>query len=277
MHRHLFTLLFCALLAGSGVAFAQPAAKPVPDTARLEAQEAQAKLACDGGRVQDGVRLLTELLNQTKDGTYIFNLARCYQQNGQLDQALVHFRAYLRRPDVDPAAAARAREYVAVLERHPPAATPPPATPLPSGPPARDAPPASTSTPELAATATTTPGSPGRALRIGGLVAGGAGLAALATGLYYARQTQKLNEETDRAAPNTPQSWYLEQNKKGERAERRQWLFLGVGAAAVATGGVLYYLGARSGEQRQPTLVVLVPLSPGARGPAWGALVDGRF
>jgi hypothetical protein len=266
MLRHLFTLLFCVLLAGPGVALAQPAAKPLPDTVQLEAQEAQAKLACDGGRVQDGVRLLTQLLNQTKDGTYIFNLARCYQQNGQLEQALVHFRAYLRRPDVDPAAAARAREYVAVLERRPAAATPPP--------PANDVRSASIDTPELGATAGTTRGSPGRALRIGGLVVGGAGLAALATGFYYARQTQTLNDETDRAdqAGDKPPSWYVEQNKKGVRAERRQWLFLGSGAAAVATGGVLYYLGTRTSEQRQPTLLVLVPLPRGGQ-----ALLKGRF
>ena len=244
-------LPFCVLLAGSGVAFAQPAAKPVPDTARLEAQETQAKLACDGGRVQDGVRLLTELLNQTKDGTYIFNLARCYQQNGQLDQALVHFRAYLRRPDVDPAAAAKAREYVAVLERHPPAATPP-RHPAAFGPTGKGRP---TRFHQHAGTGSHR--DQPHPDHLGGPCAsvdwspGGAGLAALATGLYYARQTQKLNEETERAAPNSPQSWYLEQNKKGERAERRQWLFLGAGAAAIASGGVLYYLGVRSASGQQ--------------------------
>jgi hypothetical protein len=255
------------LCAGSGAAFAQPAARPAPDPTKLEAQETQAKRACDSGQVQEGVRLLTELLNQTNDGTYIFNLARCHQQNGQLDQALLLFRSYLRRTDVDPAAAARAREYIAVLERPgpaPPAVSPP--TPAP----------ADSVAPALEASATAGVGSPGRALRIGGLVAGGAGLASLAVGIYYARETHRLNEETDRAAKagDKPPSWFDDQNGKGARAERRQWLFLGAGAAAVAAGGVLYYLGIRAQREqgRQATQLVLVPLPRGG-----GALLKARF
>ena len=214
----LSTLLLGSLLApslpcaGSGAAFAQPAARPAPDPAKLEAQETQAKRACDSGRVQEGVRLLTELLNQTNDGTYIFNLARCHQQNGQLDQALLMFRSYLRRTDVDPAAAARAREYIAVLERPHPA---PPPVSAPS--PAMAAAPAADGRPALQASATAGAGSPGRALRIGGLVAGGAGLASLAVGIYYARETQRLNEET-RNAVDRPRRLVHRTEQEGRNA-----------------------------------------------------------
>jgi hypothetical protein len=282
------TLLLGSLLAPSllcaGAAFAQPAARPAPDPTKLEARETQAKRACDSGRVQEGVRLLTELLNQTNDGTYIFNLARCHQQNGQLDQALLLFRSYLRRTDVDPAAAARAREYIAVLERPrpaPPAVSPPtpaPADSVPtsSAPPAMTATPADDGRPALGASTTPGAGSPGRALRIGGLVAGGAGLASLAVGVYYARETQRLNDETDRAAKagDKPPSWFDPQNRKGASAERRQWLFLGAGATAVTAGGVLYYLGlrARREQGRQATQLVLVPLPRGGE-----ALLKARF
>jgi hypothetical protein len=271
------TLLLGALLAapllcaGPGAAFAQPAARPAPDPTKLEAQETQAKRACDSGRVQEGVRLLTELLNQTNDGTYIFNLARCHQQNGQLDQALLLFRSYLRRTDVDPAAAARAREYIAVLERP----RPPPPPPAPS--PAMAAAPAADGRPALEASATAGAGAPGRALRIGGLVAGGAGLASLAVGIYYAWETNRLNEET-RNAGDRPPAWFIEQNRKGESAERRQWLFLGAGATAVTAGGVLYYLGVRAqrkggSEDRRPaTQLVLAPMPRGG-----AALVRGHF
>jgi hypothetical protein len=264
------SLLAASLLcAGPGAAFAQPAARPAPDPTKLEAQETQAKRACDSGQVQEGVRLLTELLNQTNDGTYIFNLARCHQQNGQLDQALLLFRSYLRRADVDPAAAARAREYIAVLER------PRPAPPAPS--PAMAAVPAADGRPALEASATAGARSPGRALRIGGLAAGGAGLASLAVGIYYARETHRLNEET-RNAGDRPADWFIEQNRKGERAERRQWLFLGAGATAVTAGGVLYYLGVRAqrkGGSEDRTPVTQLVLAPMPRGGA--ALVRGHF
>jgi hypothetical protein len=262
---------------------AQQPARPAPDPAKLEARETEARRACDSGRTQEGARLLTELLNQTNDGTYIFNLARCYQQNGQLDQALLHFRSYLRRTDVDPAAAARAREYIAVLERPQPAppaaAASPPVTPRVTAPtsPTKDASPAPPGAPEVSASASGLAGSPGRALRIGGLVAAGAGLASLAVGSYYAVQTRKLNDETERAQRqmDKPSDWFDRQNEKGEQAERRQWLFLGAGATAVVAGGVLYYLGVRAqgaAARQETTTVVLSPLPGGG-----GAFLSGRF
>jgi hypothetical protein len=275
-------LLAAFLLGGLGLpagARAQQAARPAPDPAKLEARETEAKRACDSGRMQDGARLLTELLNQTNDGTYIFNLARCYQQNGQLDQALLHFRSYLRRTDVDPVVAARAREYVTVLERPQPApaTASPPVTPRVTET-TKDAPPAPAGASEVSTSASGQTGSPGRALRIGGLVAAGAGVVSLALGSYYAVQTQKLNDETERAQRmmDKPSDWFDRQNEKGEQAERRQWLFLGAGATAVAAGGVLYYLGLRAegaGARQATTTVVLSPLPQGGG----GAFLSGRF
>jgi hypothetical protein len=267
---------------------APPPASAAPDEARLQARETQAKQACDAGRLPEGVRLLTDLLSATKDGTYIFNLARCYQQNGQLDQALLHFRAYLRRPDVDPTAAARAREYIAVLERPrpappAPAATPPPvaaAPPVVAPPPApADAPPggeASAPSAAITAAAPPSPPSPGRSLRVGGLVVGGLGLAALGAGSYYGVRTMQLSKETRRAQEthehDQDMGWFDRQNEKGKTAQRRQWIFLGTGAAATAAGGVLYYLGLRAG--RAPVTSALAPvLMPGGG----GALLSGTF
>ena len=281
-------LLAVFLLGGLGLpaARARQPARPAPDPAKLDARETEARRACDSGRTQEGARLLTELLNQTNDGTYIFNLARCYQQNGQLDQALLHFRSYLRRTDVDAAAAAKAREYVAVLERPqpaPPAATAsPPVTPQVTEP-TKDAPPAPAGAPEVSTSASGQTGSPGRALRIGGLAAAGAGLVSLAAGSYYAVQTRRLSQETERAEndPTKAPGWFKDQNEKGEQAERRQWLFLGAGATALAAGGVLYYLGVRaeagasgaSGENRQQTALLMVSPLPGGG----AAVLNGRF
>src|SRR5688500_11492097 len=51
--------------------------------------------ACAAGTVGEGGRLLDEYLRATKDATAIFNMARCYQLNGMVDQALARFHQYL--------------------------------------------------------------------------------------------------------------------------------------------------------------------------------------
>lgn len=261
MGRHrLFALavvLVGSLSAGwARVAFAQPL-----DEATLEAREGEAKRACDAGQVPDGVRALDELFRRTGDGTYMFNIGRCYQQNGQLDQALPHFRAYLQRPDVDPAAAARAREFIAAAESRPPA------------PVSATGPPSANPVPDLITVAPAPRGPeapPGRALRIGGLVSGGVGVAALLTGAYYAQRVSELERENRQALSLGDKSadWADAQNRKGDRAERRQWLFLGVGGAAVIAGGVLYYLGIREEARAVP---VALP------GGGLGGALSGRF
>jgi hypothetical protein len=261
--------LVSSLLAGVVATWSLPAMAAPVDDRDLDAREAEAKRACDSGRVEEGARLLGELLRRTNDGTYIFNLARCHQQNGQVDRALSEFHAYLGRPDVDPAAAARAREYIAALERPPQApmadaaAAPPPA--------------AAPASHDLVAPAQA-PSSPGRALHIAALVSGGIGLVGLVTGGAYALQTHSLQQETRDALDrrDQPPEWFARQDEKGERAERLQWLFLGVGGAALAAGGALYYFGARaeSANAGTPHAMRALPLVlPGVA----GAALTGRF
>jgi hypothetical protein len=259
--------LAAAVTGASLPAWAQ--AQPEID---LEARDAEAKRACDAGRVQEGERLLTDLLRRTNDGTYIFNLGRCFQQNGQVDKALPLFRSYLRRPDVDPVAAGRARQYIAALERSPQAGAGDPAARRPSDVAAADL----SASPDLVAPAPA-PTSPGRTLRIAALVTGGVGLLGLATGGYYAQQTQKLEREKRDALnrQETSTEWFRAQDQRGERAEQRQWLFLGVGGAALAAGGVLYYLGVRAGhDEGHLQAAQALPLAlPGIV----GAQLAGRF
>ena len=263
-----------------------PATLQPPSEAELESREAEAKRACDAGQVEEGARVLRELFRLTDDGTYIFNLGRCYQQNGQAQLAVPQFRAYLARPDVDPAAAARAREHIATLDRPTPAAVVP--APTPPAPPAAAVPAVVSSSPpsawpaasELVATSPSPPApSPARAFRVGGLVTGGVGLAGLATGAVYALRTRSLEQEKSEALEqgNKPVEWFAAHDEEGERAERRQWMFLGVGGAALLAGGALYYLGTRSeaaGAAGTPAAAQAVPLvTPGIL----GAALLGRF
>jgi hypothetical protein len=276
-HARLLALALVVLTVG----WSRPALTQPLDEAELETRDTAAKRACDAGQVQEGERLLTELFHRTDDGTYIFNLGRCYHQNGQTDKALLQYRAYLLRSDVDPAAATRARESIAALEPPPPPATAPAAGPAAPAPIAADP---ALVPPVTSLAASATPPAPGRTMRIVGLVSGGIGVAGLVTGAAYALQTSKLENQKREALERQNQSveWFIDQDKKGERAERLQWVFLGAGGAALAAGGVLYYLGTRADqEQRQeqksnatlPSARALPLALPGVV----GAVIAGRF
>jgi hypothetical protein len=77
-----------------------------------EQREARARTACAAGRVDEGVEMLARLLTEFRHPNYIFNQARCYQQNGLLEQALTRFQEYLRvATEVSPEERARAQRY----------------------------------------------------------------------------------------------------------------------------------------------------------------------
>ena len=77
--------LFTVGLAGS--AFAE---KPLSKAA----MEKAAKKACAMGDAQKGADILTDLLVEFNDPNYIYNQARCYQQNNIFSQASSRFREY---------------------------------------------------------------------------------------------------------------------------------------------------------------------------------------
>src|SRR5438045_2018932 len=60
-------------------------------------REDQAKTACLGGRVQEGIDLLAQLYVATGDANYIYNQGRCLEQNGRPDEAIGRFQEYLRK------------------------------------------------------------------------------------------------------------------------------------------------------------------------------------
>jgi hypothetical protein len=102
--------------------------------------------------------------------------------------------------------------------------------------------------------------SPGRGLRIAGIAVAAAGLLAVANGVRLSIKVRDLN-----------QTVYADQPDKvaeGKAAARDQWISYGIGAAALAGGGVLYYLGAREAE----TTAAFVPLPGGGL-----AVVSRRF
>jgi tetratricopeptide (TPR) repeat protein len=246
-------ILLSAVVATAALPAAAGGPVPSAGVARVEAREDQARAACSSGRLQEGASILTELFAQTDEGTYLFNLGRCYQQNGRREEALMRFRAYLRRPDGDPAAVAAAKQYITQLEAPPlPAAV---VKDLPKEPPRE-------------------PPRQARRLRLAGLVAGGIGVGAIGAATFFAVRTHRLQEQQDDAvrAGNSAPGFFEDLNDRGDRAERLQWVFLGVGAAAASAGAVLYYLGRREQSGYEASLLV-TPLAGGGG----GAMVYGVF
>jgi len=84
-------LLVAALVATALV----PAPARAAD--KVEAKERKARIECAAGNYIEGVRLLAELWVATKDANFLYNQARCYEQNGQNDRAATRFREYLRK------------------------------------------------------------------------------------------------------------------------------------------------------------------------------------
>jgi tetratricopeptide (TPR) repeat protein len=77
----------------------------------------------------------------------------------------------------------------------------------------------------------------GRGLRIAGLVTAGVGVAAVATGIGFGLHANSLRDEAYTGTYNDSKL----QDSKSFRT--LQWVSIGIGGAAVITGGVLYYLG----------------------------------
>jgi hypothetical protein len=69
----------------------------------------------------------------------------------------------------------------------------------------------------------------------------------LGVGVYFGAQARRLgNEVTDECADGCDFDDVAQKDADGRSAARKQWVFLGLGAASIATAGVLYYLGSRT-------------------------------
>jgi hypothetical protein len=231
-----------AVLAGlaAGRAVAQPAQDP---------RAIEARKACAAGEVDRGIELLADYLATTEDITAIYNMGRCYQQNGMPDKALLQFREYRRkgtsltaeeRKDV----AAQIEELEAE-QRRTRGAAPFLARPGPITPGAPDE-----------------PGSGGNGgrqstLRTAGVVAAAAGVASLGAAVYFGLRARSLEARVTDAGRYDPSD-----DQAGRTAQSMQWVMYGVGAAALVAGGVLYYLGV----DRGPRVAVLPALASGAAG-----------
>jgi tetratricopeptide (TPR) repeat protein len=248
------------LLAGAALARTALAARP-------DARVAEARKACAAGEVERGVQLLAELIAERNDPNAVYNQARCYQANGQPEPALSRFKEYLR---VAPGLSARERRQVkqhmreleqeldararraalAASEPQSPQGQPTntsPSTAPPSAAGASTPSPKPASTPSPAVVNLTDPPPPAptanRPLLVLSALTAAAGVTALAGGAFYSLETRRIEQQIERQSLPIASEMYQRRTREGQRAQSRQWLGYGAGAAALGTSAVLYLLG----------------------------------
>ena len=193
----------------------------------------------------------------------LYNVAQSYRLGGEKARAADAYRLFLQRAP-DHQLAAVARSHLEALERE--LAAEKPAT----GPQAPTQPSGAQPRADVVAAAPPAP-ERGRGLRIAGLASAGVGLVALGAALHYGIVASKASDAISRNDEAWSQS-LLGRYDEGESAETRMFVLSGVGAAALAAGGVLYYVGWRAG-QAEPALSVAAP----AGGSAAAITLRGSF
>ena len=255
--------------------------------ASREAKERVARAACLAGDYKKGVAILSQLFVESGNPTYIYNQGRCFEQNGRYREAITRFKEYLR------VGKKVSQEYKTETQRHiddcqallaaesgqAPAISPAAPAPVAVGPapgqqpythgpsqaPSPFAPgqqayapiPAQASVaPPYAAPPYAVQVSPpstvqrGSGLRTSGIITGAVGGAALVGGVVFNIKANSIIHDFQTVRDGYSAS------KESERQtyETLGWVCYGVGAASVATGAVLYYLGLRSSRQVAVTI-----------------------
>jgi tetratricopeptide (TPR) repeat protein len=277
-------LLICAAAAAPGTARADTAsAKPFYDRGIVE---------YNLGHFAEAIVQFEKAYEQDRAPILLFNIAQAHRQSANPERALFFYRRYLEN---DPHAANRSdvekrmaeldemvKRQAEVKSRPPtsvagpgPATQPPPTAAAPPAPPP-DPSPASTvttvgSTPTTApaATATVTEtasppqtggGNAGGTMKIAGIATASAGAASVLVGVLFSARVSSSSNDVSGGAVFDPDA-----ESSAKSAATMQWVFYGVGAAAIVTGAALYYFGhqkSRSAESRMALLPILGPGQP---------------
>jgi tetratricopeptide (TPR) repeat protein len=234
------------------------------------ATEKAAKKACATGDYAKGVDLLADLYVESNDISWVYNQGRCYQQNNRWEQAISRFREYLRKAkDISDSERAETERQIAdcelsmgkALQVAPPSVAVPSSVPVSQPETRPQAAEPATSTVSSTREAALSESSPGKGLRVSGIVFAAVGVAAVGTGVGLSLKANGLSS-TD-----------YSRSREDERASLKTWSMVssGVGAAAIATGAVLYIVGWPS-EQSSSVALLPAVASDGA-----SVLLNGRF
>jgi hypothetical protein len=225
------------------------------------AKEREARTACLAGDYTQGVRLLSELFVSSKDPGFIYNQARCFEQNSRYQEAVSRFKEYLRvgkhLTDEEKADAqkhlADCQESLAGQPPSPIVARPaPPVTAQPAASsgsiPSDTQPRADVS----AAGGDTSATNRGSGLRVAGIVVASVGLATAVTGLVLNLKANSLADDFNRTQDPATKS-------SSSSYKTGSMICYGVGAGALVAAGVLYLIGRSGGGSESNSQVSVLP------------------
>lgn len=191
----------------------------------------------------------------------IFNLAQVYRLGGDRERAIEHYERYLVA-DPNGRASRQARQFADQLRRElERERTGGEQAGTRAGSRSGQAP-AGTTTVSRSAERPT----PGRGLRLGGMVSAGAGLVAIGIGVKFGLDARGISDDIDAHTDGEWPEELLARQADGERAERNMFILTGAGAAALVAGGVLYYFGQRARREGEDPAVAVTPVTGGGLG-----------
>jgi tetratricopeptide (TPR) repeat protein len=210
----------------------------------------------------------------------LYNVAQAYRLKGDRRKALQYYEKYLAA-EPNGRSSAQASIHADVLRKaieaedradaerraqEPPPPAPEPAVEPPPAPTPvmTPAPPAPVAPPPAREPAEAAHG--GGGLRVAGIVTGAAGVVCVGVGVYFGLHARSLADEV-------ADTYSQDKVDEGEAANRNMFILYGAGAAAIVTGGVLYWLGARGPSTDAAAVSVAPVLTPASA----GLEVRGRF
>ena len=227
-----------------------------------DAKERAARKACLRGNAEKGVEILTDLYLDTKDANYIYNQGRCFEQNHRYEDAVSRFREYLLKArhltEADKAETQRhisdCQSYLGKVEAPAGVAMVPASSAAPQGNMQASAQ-ASPAQPTASIQQPITASSPGSGLRTAGVVTASAGATAIITGLV-------LNLKANRMSKDLENYYVTSTNSSRETYKTFSQVSYGVGAACLAGGALLYYLGLRRQTASSPSMALVPAVGP---------------
>jgi len=302
------TRLWGAILSASVICAGVPHAAAQPTSPQAAEEEAKAKYQAGKqafrlGEYDEAIELWKEAYRLKDNPAFLFNIGLAYREKGDLPRAVQFLENYLKdapanasnRAEVE----ARVKELKKLIDDQKAASKRPPNEPVeltgdnPGGPagtggtdptaPEGDGAGATSDGASSATLGAAAGGSlgpvdeprddrrGGGGLRIAGLATAGVGVALVGTGVVFGMKASSAQDEVQ-GEIDMGAAWTQELEDKdadGRSAARLSTITLGLGAAAVVSGGVLFYLGLRKGKTESSD----VSLVPGGR----GLTVVGRF
>ena len=189
----------------------------------------------------------------------IFNLAQVYRLAGERERAIEHYERYLAA-DPNGRASRQARQFAdqlrGELERERTGA----------GGRGADSPPEQAPAGTTTVTRSAERPSPGRGLRLTGMVSAGVGLVAIGVGVKFGLDARGISDDIEAHTDGEWPEELLARQADGERAERNMFILTGAGATALVAGGVLYYFGRKARREGEDPAVAVTPVTGGGLG-----------